>query len=99
MARVMFMISYGIKAERREEYLALVKQLRDHLTTVGRKNYSVFEVKGKKNHFTEVFTTGSVEEYDALEDNLDDKAEQLEGQLEEFVDDEGMKYTTLIEVL
>jgi hypothetical protein len=95
----MFMISYGIKAELRDEYLALVTQLRDHLTTVGNKNYTVFEVKGKKNHFTEVFTTGSVEEYDALEDNLDEKAEQLESQLEQYVDDDGMKYTTLIEAV
>jgi hypothetical protein len=59
----------------------------------------VFEVKGKKNQFTEVFITNSIEEFDALEDNQDEKTEALVSRLEEFVDDEGMKYSTLIEAV
>jgi L-rhamnose mutarotase len=99
MPRVMFTISYTIKPEHRNSYLSLIAQLKDHLALQGRKNYSVFEAKGKKNHFTEVFVTASVEEFDALEDNQDEKTEALVRKLEEFVDDEGMKYSTLIEAL
>jgi hypothetical protein len=59
----------------------------------------VFETRGKKNHFTEVFITNSVEEYDTLEDNQDEKTEALIGKLDEFIDDNGMKYSTLLEAL
>ena len=59
----------------------------------------MFEARGKKNHFTEVFITNSVEEYDTLEDNQDEKTEALIGKLDEFIDDNGMKYSTLLEAL
>jgi L-rhamnose mutarotase len=99
MSRVMFTISYSIKPELREQYLALVKEMKDHFTNVGRKNYAVYEAKGKKNQFTEVFVTNSVEEFDALEDNQDEKTQELVGKLDDFVDNGGMKYTTLVEAL
>jgi hypothetical protein len=99
MPRIMFTISYGIKPEKREEYIGLTKEMKDHFTKVEQKDYSVFEVKGKKNQFTEVFITNSVEEFDALEDNQDEKTEALVNRLEEFVDEEGMKYSTLIEAV
>lgn len=98
MPRVMFTISYSIKPDMREQYLALVKEMREHLTKVGNKNYSVYEAKAKKRQFTEVFITNSMEEYDALEDNQDEKTEELVGRLGECVDEEGMKYATLVEL-
>lgn len=99
MPRVMFTISYGIKPERREEYIGLTMEMKEHFTKVGRKNYSVFEAKAKKNQFTEVFITNSLEDFDALEDNQDETTEALVSRLEEFVDSEGMKYSTLIEAV
>jgi L-rhamnose mutarotase len=98
MSRVMFTISYSITPERRENYLQLIRDLKDHFTTIGRKNYSVFEAKGKKNHFTEVFLTESLEEFDALEDNHDEKTQELIQKLEALVDTGGMKYSTMVEV-
>ncbi len=97
MPRVLFTISYGIKPDMREEYLAHIGMLKSHLTTVAGKNYAVYEVKGKKNQFQEVFVSESVEEFDALEDNLDAESEAMVAKLEEFVDSDGMRYTTLIE--
>ena len=98
MPKVMFTISYGIKPESRDQYLALVSEVRSHLTTLGKHNYSVYESKGKKNQFTEVFVTNSMEEFDCLEDNLDEKAQELISKLEELVDDGGMKYNTIVEL-
>lgn len=98
MPRVMFTISYSIKPEHRDQYLALMKEMKDHLTSVGNHDYSVFEAKGKKNHFTEVFVTNSIEEFDNLEDNLDEKTQQLIGNLEGFVDNGGMKYNTIVQI-
>lgn len=99
MPRVMFTISYTIKPEGREAYLQLMAEMKNLFVTEGKKNYSVFEVKGKKNQFTEVFLTNSMEEFDALEDNQDEKTEALVRKIEEFVDDGGMKYNTLVELL
>ncbi len=99
MPRVMFTISYGIKPELREQYLEHVKQMKQHFTATGKKNYSVYEVKGKKHQFTEVFITDSVEEFDALEDNQDEVTQSLVSKLDQFIDREGMKYSTLIETL
>jgi hypothetical protein len=97
MPRVLFTISYGIKPEARADYEAHVARVKNHLTTVAGKNYSVFEVKGKKDQFMELFITESVEEFDALEDNLDPESEALIARIEEFTDDGGMKYTTYVE--
>jgi hypothetical protein len=97
MPRVLFTITYGVKPELRDSYLEFVKEMKTHFTTVGQKNYSVYEVRGKKDHFTEVFITESIEEFDALEDNQDEHTQELVSRLESFIDDRGMKYTTLIE--
>ncbi len=98
MPRVMFTISYAINPERREEYLRLLGELKTHFASLGRKNYLVFESRGKKNEFTEVFLTDSVEEFDALEDNQDEKTQELIQRLQECVARGGMKYSTMDEV-
>ena len=98
MPKVLFTITYGIKPQMRERYLGLIQDLRNQVRNVGGKQYSVFETKGKKNHFTEMFWTQSLEEYEALEDNQDETTQELVRKLEECVEDGGMKYTTLIEL-
>ena len=97
MPRVLFTISYGIKPELREQYLEFVSDMKRHFAGLG-TDYTVYETRGKKNQFAEVFMTKSIEEFDALEDNQDDQTQALVAQLERFLDAEGMKYTTLIEV-
>jgi predicted KAP-like P-loop ATPase len=96
MPNVMFTISYTIKPERRNDYLSLVGKMKNHLTAAG-KEYSVFEAKAKPNHFTEVFVTHSLEEFDALDEDQDETVEGMVSQLEEFVDEGSKKYTTLVE--
>jgi hypothetical protein len=94
----MFTISYSISPEKREQYLKLLGELKAHFTELGRKDYSVFESKGKKNHFTELFLAETLEEFDALEDNHDEKTQELIQGLEACVDKGGMKYSTMVEV-
>jgi hypothetical protein len=98
MPRVMFTISYGIKPEQRSGYMTLIGELKPHLVNTAKKNYSVFEVKGKKNQFTEIYVFNSEEEYDALDDNQDERTQELLSKLEGCVDEGGMKYTTNIEI-
>ncbi len=98
MAKIIFTISYEIKPEKREDYLSLVKEMKSHLTGNKGKNYNIFEQKNKKNSFSEVFICNSMEEFDQLEDDQDEKTEELVGRLDGILAAGKMKYSTLIEV-
>lgn len=98
MPKVLFTISYSIIPEKREDYLALMKEMRDHLVGQKQKAYGAFEQKGKKNSFVEVFFCDTIEEYDALEDDQDETTEALVQRLEEFLDGGKVKYSTLIDI-
>ncbi len=97
MSKVMFTISYDINPEKRDEYMALSEKMKQHLAGVHGKNYSIFEQKGKKNSFSEVFILNSIEEYEQMEDQ-DDTTTHLVGQLEQFLTNGKMRYSTLIEL-
>jgi hypothetical protein len=98
MAKVIFTISYEINPEKRDEYLALSKAMKEHLAGTKNKNYTVYEQKGKKNCFSEVFICDSMDEFDRLEDDQDERTEELVRQLEGLLVNGKMKYTTLIEL-
>lgn len=97
MSKVMFTISYEINPDKRDEYIALSKRMKEHLSQANGKNYAIYEQKGKKNSFTEVFVCNSQEEYDQLEDQ-DEITTGLVGQLESMLALGKMKYTTLVEL-
>ena len=97
MPRVILTIAYSIKPEKREEYLQLAREMKDYFVNVKQKNYGVYEGKVKKNQFTEIFITESMEDYEALEDNQDETTQAMVSTLEKFLDGKGMKYRTLIE--
>ncbi len=97
MPKVILQISYDIDPKKREEYLDLMKQIKSHFIQVRKKNYRVYEVKGKKNSFIEQFLCESLEEYDALEDDLDEISEELVNKLEGLLKDGKARYTTLVE--
>lgn len=98
MPKVTLQISYEINPEKREEYLSLSKELKNHFVTERKKNYRIYEVKGKKNSFVEEFLCNSMEEYEALEDDMDENSEKLVNRLEALLRDGKAKYTTLVEV-
>ena len=98
MPKVLLQISYDIDPEKREQFLTLVKEMREHFRQTRKKHYSVYEQKGKKNFFVEEFTCASLEEYDALEDDLDEKSEDLVNRLEGILKEGKAKYTTLTEI-
>jgi L-rhamnose mutarotase len=97
MGKVIFTISYEINPEKRAEYLSISQAMRDHFKQVNGKQYSIFEHKGKKNNFSEVFIFNSIEEYDQLEDQ-DEKMSDIIQQLEPLLINGKMKYTTLVEL-
>ena len=98
MPKVILQISYEIKPEKREEYLALATELKNHFAGEQKKNYTIFEQKGKKNFFVEEFICNSVEEYETLEDGTTESGEELVNRLETFLKDGKARYATLIEI-
>jgi hypothetical protein len=98
MSKVILQISYEIKSEKREEYLALATELKNHFAGEQKKNYTIFEQKGKKNFFVEEFICNSVEEYEALEDGTTESGEELVNRLETLLKDGKARYATLIEI-
>lgn len=98
MPKVLLQISYDIDPEKREQYLALIKEMKNHFSVVRKKEYAVYEQKGKKNSFMEQFVSNSVQEFDALEDDLDEKSEELVNQLESMMKEGSSKYITLTEI-
>ncbi|OLD60431.1 MAG: hypothetical protein AUI33_15635 [Ignavibacteria bacterium 13_1_40CM_2_61_4] len=97
MGKVIFTISYEVKPERREEYLALSQEMKSYISGSAGRNYTIYEQKGKKNHFSEVFLFNSLEEYDQLEDE-DEQIGALVGRLESLLANGKMKYSTLLEL-
>ena len=98
MPKVILQISYEIKPEKREEYLALATELKNHFAGEQKKNYTIFEQKGKKNFFVEEFICNSVEEYETLEDGTTESGEELVNRLETLLKDGKARYATLIEI-
>jgi len=67
MPRVLFRVTYSIPDGKRSEYLTLIDKLRKHYASNG-IDYSVFEDKGRHNHFQEVYVYPSMEAYEASDD-------------------------------
>ncbi len=99
MSKVIFTIQYELKAEKKEEYLGIIKELKNLLNGDGLENYSVYEVKGKPNHFQEVYSFVSQEAYEAFDDNQNERINILINKLSELTVENSTKYTTFFEVL
>ena len=98
MGKVLLSIRYEIQPAKRDEYLSVVKELKSVLKTDGLENYSVFEVKGKANHFEEIYTYSSVKAYEEADDSENERINILINKITEMTTDNSTKYTTLYEV-
>jgi len=98
MAKVIFSIQYEINSAKRDEYFGVVKELKNLLKADGLENYSVFEVKGKTNHFQELYTFNSIEAYEAFDDDQNERINILINKLSDLTTDNSTRYTTLLEI-
>ncbi len=97
MGKVIFTISYDIKPEKRDEYLSLVREMKKYFNTINKRDYSIFEQKGRKNGFSEIFIFNNIDEFNQLDDD-DERMTELVRKLDSLLVDGKMKYTTLIEI-
>lgn len=96
MPKAMLTISYGIKPDCREQYIALSREMKAHFVTKRNKNYGVFEAENKKNQFMEVFITDSIDELEKFDEG-DEVSESFMGRLAKLVDAKGIKFNTMVE--
>lgn len=98
MAKVLFTISYELNPEKREDYLKAIKELKLLVKTEGVESYNVYEVKGKPNHFQEIYVFTSEEFYDNYDDNTDERVNILISKISDMTVNHSAKYTTLVEL-
>jgi quinol monooxygenase YgiN len=98
MSRVIFSIRYNIFPERREEYLDVVRELKNLVKAEGLESYSVFEQKNKANSFEEVYLFNSHEAFENFDDNQDERIDLLMTKLSDMIKEQSTQYTTLYEV-
>jgi L-rhamnose mutarotase len=99
MPKVIFSIQYEIDESRREEYLTIARELKSLLKVDGLDDYSIYQLKGKQNSFTEIYTFNSNEAYENFDDNQNERISILLSKLSDIVKENSTKYTTLNEVI
>ena len=98
MSKVIFSIQYELNPEKREEYFRTIRELKNLLKADGLENYSVFETKGKQNHFQEQYTFDSIEAFENFDDNTDERINILINKINDLAVEHSTKYTTLTEI-
>lgn len=99
MGKVIFSVQYEIQKEKIIEYYSSIKELKTLITAEGLDEYSVFEVKGKQNHFEELFFFNSMEAYENFEDGENERVNILLSKVESLKVHGSTKYHTLNELV
>ncbi|MFO7445418.1 MAG: hypothetical protein R6W90_03585 [Ignavibacteriaceae bacterium] len=98
MRKVLFSIQYEILSEKRNEYLSVVKELKNLLKADGLESYAVYEIKGKNNSFEEIYTFSSPEAFENFDDDQNERLNILINKLNDLTTENSTKYTTLYEL-
>ena len=99
MNRILFQINYDVYPEKRDEYIASIKELETYLKDNKNHNYLVVEDKTRKNNFTEIFIFNNEAEFEALEDETDDRVQSLTTKImTDYAVDGKTKYSTFYEL-
>lgn len=98
MSKVIFTIQYELEKDKQEEYLSIIHELKNLLKADGLEDYTVFNVKGKSDHFQEQYTFTSEEAFEAFDDDNDERINILINQLSDLTIDRSTKYMTLSEI-
>ena len=98
MSKVIFSIRYHVFPERRQEYLDVVRELKNLVKAEGLDGYSVYEQKNKPNNFEEIYVFNSEEAFENFDDNQDERIDLLMTKLSDMIKEQSTQYTTLLEV-
>jgi len=98
MSKVLFTIQYEILPEKKDEYLKVVKELKNLLKAEGLESYNVYEVKAKTLSYQELYTFSSMESYEAFDDLNDERINILIDKINSMSVDKSTKYNTLVQL-
>jgi hypothetical protein len=99
MSRILFQINYDIQPATRDEYLTTIRELTGYIKENTNHEYLVVEDKNKPNNFTEIYICRDENEFDGLEDEMDDTIYGLTTRIaSRFVAGGKTKYSTFYEV-
>lgn len=98
MSKVIFSVQYEINPNKREDYLGVIRELKNLLKAEGLESYNVYEVKSKSNHFQEIYTFTSTDAYEKFEDDQNERINILINKLSDYTEGHTSKYTLLTEV-
>lgn len=99
MSKVIFTVQYELDNSKVEEFHSVINELKNLLKAEGLEDYSVYEVKGKPNHYQEQYTFVSEEAFDAFDDNTDERINILVSKLNDLTVDHSARYVTLYKIL
>ncbi|MBN1301697.1 MAG: MFS transporter [Melioribacteraceae bacterium] len=98
MGKVLFSIKYEILPEKRDEYLDVVRELKNLIKADGLESYSVYEQKGKQNSFEEIYIFESKEAYEDFDDDPSERVDILMNKLSDMIKQQSTHYATLFEL-
>ena len=85
MSKTIFTIKYDVIPEKREDYLDVIRELKNLMNAEGLENYSVFEHKNKKNKFFEIYTFVDKESFENFDDDPDERVDILMNKLSTLI--------------
>jgi quinol monooxygenase YgiN len=86
------LIQYEVNPAKREGFLAHAREMREHAREVLGLDYGIHEDREHANRFVEIFTCGSLAEYEALDERQDDRFRELIARLASFTDIPRVRY-------
>ena len=98
MSKVIVAIKYEILEEKLDEYLDVMRELKNIVKAEGLESYRVFKVKSKKNYYEEIYLFENQEAYDNFDDDSDERVDLLMNKLSDIIKPHTTEYLTLNEV-
>lgn len=98
MSRVIFSIQYEVLPEKKDEYLKVVRELKNIVKAEGLEEYVVYENLKKKNSFTENYFFIDEKAYEEFDDIQDERVDILTRKLADCVKEQTTQYSVLKEV-
>jgi hypothetical protein len=97
MSKILFTINYEIQAEKKEDYIKTIRELKNLMKAEGLESYSVYEAKGKSNRFEEQYIFSSNETFENFEDDADERINILITKISGMTIEHTTKYSTMME--
>ena len=98
MSKILFTINYEIQADKKEDYIKTIRELKNLIKAEGLESYTVYESKGKSNRFEEQYIFSSDETFENFEDATDERINILINKISGMTIDHTTKYSTLSEL-